>query len=125
MRIRDLAILPLLPLIALGAPLPDDPVAAWTEVTAAVNAPAPIIQLNGKLPSRTEMDVHRKAQSDAALHCAELAEAFVRKFPSHKQAGEARNICRERLNFAVRRGAHERLGDLERVDSGQEQPVTR
>ena len=102
---------------AFAAPaLPDDPAAAWEIVNQALRVPAPAIQIQGKLPSRTEMEIHRRAESDNALHCADLAGAFARKFPSHKRAHEARTICRDRLNYAVRRGAHDRLPELERVE---------
>lgn len=96
--------------------LPDDPAAAWEAVNQAVRAPAPKLQLQGRLPTGPEMEQHRKEQSDAALHCADLARAFTRKFPGDGRAKEARDICRERLDFAVRRGAHDRLAELEQVE---------
>ena len=101
---------------ATAGPLPDDPAAAWDQVNAALNAPTPGLQLPGRLPTRKEMDRHRQAQTDAAVRCADFAAEFVKRFPSDQRAGRAREICRDRLDFAVRRGLHDRLPELERVE---------
>lgn len=117
MNMRILATI-LLCSLALNAaePLPDDAKAAWEQVQASVKAAPGPIQLQGRLPTKNELDAHRRAESAAALHCADLARAFVKRFPGHDQAGEARKLCRQRLEFAVRRGAHDRLPELEAVE---------
>jgi peroxiredoxin len=100
----------------LAETLPDNPDEAWEIVQKAIAVNVPPLQLQGRLPTKAEMQAHRNAKAEAALHCADIAGDFARKFPDHPRAVESRKICHTGLSAAVRDGALKRLPDLERVE---------
>lgn len=101
----------------VAAELAFDAATAWTQVEAASSIVPLAPALRGRLPSKEELTSFRKTQSQAALKAADLAREFTRKFPNHPNANTARQNCHKWLEFAIRRGAHERAKDIRQLEN--------
>jgi thiol-disulfide isomerase/thioredoxin len=109
-------ILATLPTSPAVAQLALDAATAWRQVQSAAGKVLLVPPLNGRLPTKAELEAHRRQQRQSALDVADMAREFTRRFPANLRTDAARDTCHKWLEFAIRRGAHDRSTEIRAVE---------
>lgn len=91
--------------------------AAWEKVLATLEPPPLPKEFRGGNPTAEQVKKYRVEQARQAGLAADAAKDFYTRYPSHAQAGEAKQEYERSLEMAVEFGNTNKLAELEQVEA--------